>query len=192
MQTLIVVSKSTLITDFHFIISNYVPCMEDPVQRIATTKTLAFMLFPGAKIPLRGQLRVSVGGNSGGGYCPGGNCSGGGIVWEEGQLSLGGQLFGGNCPRGGNSRGNCPGGNSPGKLSWGQWSGGLSSGGNSPRGNSWGAIVLESLKTLWEKEKLLITSNFSFSYNVFYPFQGLSALFIKVEIVCKLFQYGKV
>ena len=26
------------------------------------------------------------------------------------------------------------------------------------------------LKTLWEKEKLLATSNFSFSHNVFYPF----------------------
>ena len=26
------------------------------------------------------------------------------------------------------------------------------------------------LKTLWEKEKLLVTSNFSFSHHVFYPF----------------------
>ena len=26
------------------------------------------------------------------------------------------------------------------------------------------------LKTLWEKEKLLVTSNFSFSHNNFYPF----------------------
>ena len=26
------------------------------------------------------------------------------------------------------------------------------------------------LKTLWEKEKLLITSNFSFSHSIFYPF----------------------
>ena len=26
------------------------------------------------------------------------------------------------------------------------------------------------LKTLWEKEKLLVTSNFSFSCSVFYPF----------------------
>ena len=25
------------------------------------------------------------------------------------------------------------------------------------------------LKTLWEKEKLLVTSNFSFSHSVFYP-----------------------
>ena len=27
------------------------------------------------------------------------------------------------------------------------------------------------LKTLWEKEKLLVTSNFSFSHSVFYPFE---------------------
>ena len=26
------------------------------------------------------------------------------------------------------------------------------------------------LKTLWEKEKLLVMSNFSFSHSVFYPF----------------------
>ena len=26
------------------------------------------------------------------------------------------------------------------------------------------------LKTLWEKEKLLVTSNFSFSHSIFYPF----------------------
>ena len=26
------------------------------------------------------------------------------------------------------------------------------------------------LKTLWEKEKLLVTSNFSFSHSVLYPF----------------------
>ena len=26
------------------------------------------------------------------------------------------------------------------------------------------------LKTLWEKEKLLVTSNFSFSHSVFYPY----------------------
>ena len=49
------------------------------------------------------------------------------------------------------------------------------------------------LKTLWEKEKLLVTSNFSFSHNVFYPFIELSAIFIPFEIVvCKLFQFGKV
>ena len=34
------------------------------------------------------------------------------------------------------------------------------------------------LKTLWEKEKLLVTSNFSFSHSVFYPYRELSAIFI--------------
>ena len=49
------------------------------------------------------------------------------------------------------------------------------------------------LKTLWEKEKLHIMSNFSFSHSVFYPFQELSAIFVKFEIVvCKLFQFGRV
>ena len=49
------------------------------------------------------------------------------------------------------------------------------------------------LKTLWEKEKLLITSNFSFSHSVFYLFGELSAIFITSEIVvCKLFQFGSV
>ena len=44
------------------------------------------------------------------------------------------------------------------------------------------------LKTLREKEKLLVTSNFSLSHSVFYQFQELSAIFIKFEIVvCKLF-----
>ena len=49
------------------------------------------------------------------------------------------------------------------------------------------------LKTLWEKEELLIRSNFSFSHSVFYPFGELSAIFIKFEIViCKLFHVGSV
>ena len=49
------------------------------------------------------------------------------------------------------------------------------------------------LKTLWEKEKLLVTSNFSFSYSVFYPRGELSAIFIKFEIVVyELFQFGRV
>ena len=49
------------------------------------------------------------------------------------------------------------------------------------------------LKTLWEKEKLLVTSSFSFSRSVFYPFGELSAIFIKFEIVvCKSFQFGRV
>ena len=53
----------------------------------------------------------------------------------------------------------------------------------------WSASLL---KTLWEKEKLLITSNFSFFHSVFYPLE-LYAIFIKIEIfVCKLFQFGRV
>ena len=39
------------------------------------------------------------------------------------------------------------------------------------------------LKTLWEKEKLLIMSNFSFSHSVFHPFGELSAIIIEFEIV---------
>ena len=49
------------------------------------------------------------------------------------------------------------------------------------------------LKTLWEKEKLLVTSNFSFSHSVFYPFGELSFISFKFEIViCKLLQFGRV
>ena len=49
------------------------------------------------------------------------------------------------------------------------------------------------LKTLREKEELLVTSNFSFSHSVFYPFEEHSANFIKFEnIVCKLFQFERV
>ena len=49
------------------------------------------------------------------------------------------------------------------------------------------------LKTLREKEKLIVTSNFSFSHNVFYPFEELSATFIRSKIVVfKLFQFGRV
>ena len=49
------------------------------------------------------------------------------------------------------------------------------------------------MKTLWEKEKLLVTSNFSFSHSVFSPFGELSAIFIEIEIVvCKLLQFGRV
>ena len=47
-------------------------------------------------------------------------------------------------------------------------------------------------KTLWEKEKLLVTSNFSFSHNVFYTVGELLAIYIKFEIVvCKLFHFGR-
>ena len=48
------------------------------------------------------------------------------------------------------------------------------------------------LKTLWEKVKLLVMSNF-FSHSVFYSFGELSAVFIKFEIVvCKPFKFGRV
>ena len=49
------------------------------------------------------------------------------------------------------------------------------------------------LKTLWEKTKLLLMSNFFFSHSVFYPFIEISAILIKFEIVvCKLFLFGPV
>ena len=38
------------------------------------------------------------------------------------------------------------------------------------------------LKTLWENEKLLVMSNFSFSHRVFYPFCELSTTFIKIKL----------
>ena len=47
---------------------------------------------------------------------------------------------------------------------------------------------------LWgEKEKLLVTSNFSFSHSVFYPFLELFAILIKLTIVvCKFLPFGAV
>ena len=48
-------------------------------------------------------------------------------------------------------------------------------------------------ETLWEKEKLLVMSNFSSSHSVFYPFGELSVIFIKFEtVVWKIFQFGRV
>ena len=48
------------------------------------------------------------------------------------------------------------------------------------------------LKKLWKKEKLLVTSNFSFSYSVFYPLEEIFAIFNRYEIVvCKLFKSGR-
>ena len=35
------------------------------------------------------------------------------------------------------------------------------------------------LKTLWEKEKLFVMTNFTFSHSVSYPFEELSSIFIK-------------
>ena len=49
------------------------------------------------------------------------------------------------------------------------------------------------LKILWEKEKLHVTSNFSFYHRVFSPFGELSVISINFKIVvCKLFQFGRV
>ena len=49
------------------------------------------------------------------------------------------------------------------------------------------------LKTLREKEKLLVTSNFSFSHSVFYPFGELFAIFVKFNfVVCNPFLFGRV
>ena len=49
------------------------------------------------------------------------------------------------------------------------------------------------LKTLWEKEKLLVASNFSFPHSVFYLFGELSAIFVKLKfVVCNLIQFGRV
>ena len=49
------------------------------------------------------------------------------------------------------------------------------------------------LKTLLKKGKLLVTNNFSFSHNVFYPFAELSIIYIKFQIViCKVFQFERV
>ena len=48
--------------------------------------------------------------------------------------------------------------------------------------------ITSLLKTLWEKEKLLVNNNFSFFHSIFYPFRELFVIFIKFEIVaCKLF-----
>ena len=45
----------------------------------------------------------------------------------------------------------------------------------------------------WEKEKLLVTSNFSFTHSVFYQFRELSVIYIKFKIVvCRLFQFWPV
>ena len=47
--------------------------------------------------------------------------------------------------------------------------------------------AIEVFRKHWENEKLLITSNFSFSHCVFYQFGELSVIFVKFEIVvCKL------
>ena len=47
------------------------------------------------------------------------------------------------------------------------------------------------LKTLQEKEKMLVTSMFSFSHNVFFPIKDRNHHFSNNEfVVCKCFQFG--
>ena len=49
------------------------------------------------------------------------------------------------------------------------------------------------LKTLWEKEKLLGTNNFSFSHSVWYLFEELSAVFIRLKLLsANSLSFGKV
>ena len=49
------------------------------------------------------------------------------------------------------------------------------------------------LQTMWEKEKSLMTSNFSFSHNVFQPFRALSTIYITSKIVvCNFLKFGRV
>ena len=43
--------------------------------------------------------------------------------------------------------------------------------------------TISLLKTLWEKEKLLVPNNFSFSLSVLYPFGDPLAIFIKCEFL---------
>ena len=46
---------------------------------------------------------------------------------------------------------------------------------------------------LWEKEKLLVTSNFFLFHSVFNLSGELNAIFIKFEtVICRLFQFGRV
>ena len=47
------------------------------------------------------------------------------------------------------------------------------------------------LKTPWEKEKLLVTSNFSFSCSVFYPFGELSAFSSNSKFVANFLNLEK-
>ena len=46
---------------------------------------------------------------------------------------------------------------------------------------------------MWEKEKILITSIFSFSHTVFYPSKNLNHYLSHIYVtVCKYFQFGRV
>ena len=47
-------------------------------------------------------------------------------------------------------------------------------------------------KTLWEKEKMLVTSIFSFSHHVFYPIKDRNHHICYIYfVVCKYFQFGQ-
>ena len=49
------------------------------------------------------------------------------------------------------------------------------------------------LKTLWEKEKMLVTSIFSFSHSVFYSIKEINPHFSNIQfVVCKCFQFSHV
>ena len=49
------------------------------------------------------------------------------------------------------------------------------------------------LKTRWKKEKLLLTSNFSYSHSVFNTVGELSGIYIQYEIVvCISFEFERV
>ena len=52
--------------------------------------------------------------------------------------------------------------------------------------------VKRPLKTLWRKEKMLVTSIFSFSHNVFNPIKVQNHHFKHLNfVVCKCFQFGQ-
>ena len=55
---------------------------------------------------------------------------------------------------------------------------------------------VSAVQVFWKhcgKRRNCVTSNFSFSNSVFYPFGELSAIFIKFKyVVCKLFKFGRV
>ena len=49
------------------------------------------------------------------------------------------------------------------------------------------------LKTMWKKEKMLVTSIFSFSHNVFYPIKDRNHyLSFIYSVICKCFQFGHI
>ena len=48
-------------------------------------------------------------------------------------------------------------------------------------------------KTLWEKEKMLVTSIFSFSHSVFYSIKEINHHFSNIQfVVCKCFHFGHI